>query len=534
MVASPKVRSGSARSSDTASSPKVRAGSARSFDVASSPQARSVITDSPPLSMPGYATCEQQLISTPVRCVSSDPHMFFLVEAPIRTSSNLGTSILGRDPCTTQITRRFAVSKGVASCLLATKTGPWVGMTDGTLSVCHRLGSERHSVRAHSACIHALCAAGSLIVWSTGADGLLKAWTLDTVSLVRTCRGHTGSVHCLVALPSMDGVVAAVWSGSEDQTLAVWASDGTDPVALTSIDQVASPRVMCAQSSPKQRVWVADMAGGLHVWHGARRSLLRRVIGEGSEAAVGCMTMVDEHIWCGDDAGGLRIYDGASTSLLHRIAMHRPAVIALAVSSVPTSHGRRGKFVWSSSADHSVQVWRILEDTHEHVARVRACIADQHSKILTTQQLLPRCVAQAVGRLSAASKRSELLGWQVADLEISLCVASGLSGPGVLGRAAGEEELGVDATERESREIASEVERSLSDLRDEIDRLLEGARASCMWQLSPSKVISVTSTDTDRVWPATSASECGASIPKQHTCSTPERHLFTPRSAWRP
>ena len=200
------------------------------------------------LTMTSYARCTAQF-SIMARFMEGDGDMkglIYVTEAPARGSALNMARIVGRDPETTQVVRRFVTCKGVVNCMAATRGGLCVGMSDGILSVCDRNGSERHCVKAHAASIHALCTPASHMLWSCGADALVKPWALETLSPLRTYRGHTGPVRCLVALPStVAGEAHTVWSGSDDRTLAVWDESGT--TATASIEQSAAPRVMCAQ-----------------------------------------------------------------------------------------------------------------------------------------------------------------------------------------------------------------------------------------------------------------------------------------------
>ena len=338
-----------------------------------------------------------------------------------------------RDPTTGRESSRLVRPAGAVSCLLAraapvspaSELSLWVGMCDGMLSAHRRQGSEKHEVRAHASRVHALCEAGGL-VWSAGADSLIKAWCVVRCDHLRTCRAHSGPVRCLCALePLSDGSSGTVWSGADDHTLRVWSVDGTGGAwtaqdglcarPLGIVPQDAAVRALCALSVPQPRVWVADEAGALTVWHGESRALLRTVVAPGSaEARVGCMASSEEGLWCGDDRGGLRLYDALSTALLARhAAAHQHPLQHIAAATVGGSHGGRLGVVWAAYGDSTVHAWRVLESLPQHARRVGAAVEAQRKGIGELQRRLPEALAQAAGQLAAAETRSALLGKQV-------------------------------------------------------------------------------------------------------------------------
>ena len=279
-----------------------------------------------------------------------------------------------------------------------------------------------------------------------------------------------------------------------DHTVCVWSVEGTEGVwtaqdrlcarAVATVPQDAAVRALCALSVPQPRVWVADEAGALVVWHGESHAQLRTVVPPGSaEARVGCMVSTDEGVWCGDDRGGLRLYDALSTALLARhTTPHQQPLQHLAGAAVVGSHGGRLGIVWAAYGDSTVHAWRVLESLPQHVCRVRTAVEEQRKGIVELQRRLPEALAQAAGQLAAAETRSALLGKRVHGLEMTIAIDT--AGP-----AAREEEAANDArlvaASNEQRAVAGEVENALLRLRDQIDLWLEAVRDPSVQPISP-------------------------------------------------
>ena len=423
----------------------------------------------------GVAQCVLHIDALPVRSICADDSTIYLAEAPLngRHSSHGGHGgrLTARDPKTSRVARTLSAGCNALSCLLVTSDGQvWCGSSDGQIRVLRRGGQLLHEARAHASWVHALTEAAGGVCFSAGADFLVRVWSLSLAPL-RTLRAHTATVSCLATPATAPAIVGStVWSGGDDHVIHVWSSREEDGFAhLGSLGDFASAvRVLAAQPCATSRMWAADAAGSLRIFDGQSRAILRTAVHAGSAPPVTCVVSnLIGLVWVGDSSGGLTIYDGSSLVALTRVE----GAHAGAVGGLAAPRGAVGSVVWSFGADSAVRTWRVSEQTHDKLDRMRKAMDAQHARLCTMRQVLPRAAASAAGRLEAATQRSEYLCRRLLDLEITMSVG----GDALM--QASQHEDSMAGLNHAQREVAAEVEDALLALRSVADELLASMHA---------------------------------------------------------
>ena len=339
-----------------------------------------------------------RLDALPVRAICADERLVFVAEAPLRgqhaghSGTQHGGRLTAREARTAKVSRTLNGGGYAISCLLATSdTHLWSGSYDGVVRVARRGGQALHEARAHASSVHALAeACSSAVVFSAGADFLVRAWSLSLMPL-RTMRAHTCPVHCLAAPSVTDAAVAPeaggladeeLWSGGDDHAIHVWkAGEATGFSHVVCLDREfgAPVRLLVVQSIAAPRVWAADTAGALRVYHARSHAVLRTLVTAGSAPpATSIAPTASGAVWVGDASGCLTVYEGHSTAPLARLdGAHLGAVGGLASPAGSgggggggVGEGRMGSItlVWSFGADATVRVWGMSEQLPEKVS----------------------------------------------------------------------------------------------------------------------------------------------------------------------
>jgi WD40 repeat protein len=148
------------------------------------------------------------------------------------------------------------------------------GSNDGTLRLWDlNTGQSLRTFEGHTSSVLAVAVTpdGRLVLSASGEEwprilgpgadergsAPLRLWDLESGTLLRTLRGHTGSVRAVALTP--DGRAAV--SGSDDGTLRLWDLQTSTEIALFTTD---SPIWSCAVSADGQTFVAADQSGRMH------------------------------------------------------------------------------------------------------------------------------------------------------------------------------------------------------------------------------------------------------------------------------
>lgn len=140
------------------------------------------------------------------------------------------------------------------------------------LDIYRRSPPELLVFRGHDGPVRCLAAsADSRTIYSGGADGTLRRWSLPLGRLESTWAAHPGGVTAMVS--SRDGRFLV--SGGADGLVKLW--DLARPGSSRSLP-AHSNQLVCLVFSPRGEVLLsADLAGWLHLWHGETFAHLRAV-----------------------------------------------------------------------------------------------------------------------------------------------------------------------------------------------------------------------------------------------------------------
>jgi len=135
-------------------------------------------------------------------------------------------------------------------------------------------GAAAGAIHAHRGAVTALAhEREGTALWSAGADGTLKRWTLP-LAAPRQLTGHAQGVRAVAA--TSDGKL--IVSGGEDQTVRLWDAN-TAQAVRTLVGQPAGPVAAVAIAGDGTRVAAVTAAGTLRAWNAADgQPLLERTL----------------------------------------------------------------------------------------------------------------------------------------------------------------------------------------------------------------------------------------------------------------
>ncbi|XP_064598686.1 E3 ubiquitin-protein ligase TRAF7-like isoform X2 [Liolophura sinensis] len=221
-------------------------------------------------------------------------------------------------------------------------------------------------------------------LYSGGADGEVKVWNLDHLSLgcVKTLVGHKRTVHCLSVGHGY------LYSAGEDFNIKMWTLDTAEEFKTleNAHENIICSMVICngylfTSSHSLIKVWEAKSLTHVHsmqgLYHWVRAmavSTNKEVLFSGSHntidiwdatgkftpegkiehtfGSIYSLTVTHEYLIAGTYNRNIQVFDLASRQHLHSLQGHIGIVTSLQAS-------QSGQYLFSSSSDKSIKVWNL-------------------------------------------------------------------------------------------------------------------------------------------------------------------------------
>ncbi|ELR12783.1 WD domain, G-beta repeat-containing protein [Acanthamoeba castellanii str. Neff] len=185
-------------------------------------------------------------------------------------------------------------------------------------------------------------------VWSGGADGNIGVWNAQTglqVTGIKTS-DKRGRMQAMILVDN------TVWTTSDEMggepTIRVWNSKSL--VKITELTGAHTKVIRCLalviSRSPAVQVWSGDLSGVITVWNAQRLKKESEI--HLPETGVYSMRQVGSHVWIGGDSH-IICYNLKSGDMFTVNNAHARPVNDISLE---------GDYVWTSSNDHTVKVWR--------------------------------------------------------------------------------------------------------------------------------------------------------------------------------
>ncbi|KAG5469742.1 hypothetical protein CUR178_01881 [Leishmania enriettii] len=272
-----------------------------------------------------------------------------------------------RDVHTGQLVHAFAVA-GVRQrrckvwCMLSVydsihqEAQLWMGLSSGAIEVYTENYQLRRQLSKHLAGVYCLAQYRGEVAYAGSSDFTITQWRVADGRLLRVLAGHSNYVRCLYAEGN------ALVSGSDDNSVRIW-----DTASGASLQQYGHLHRESGGVSALCRVgtsmWSGDQSGAIAVWRlkdGVVLLVCRQMQGR-----VTSLCNVGARVYAGSADGRICVFNAADCTVVSRLGEHHGSYITGIACAVEVNR----YFVWSGSADNTIQCWH--HDEHQPMTAER-------------------------------------------------------------------------------------------------------------------------------------------------------------------
>ncbi|CAJ1035122.1 putative WD domain, G-beta repeat [Leishmania utingensis] len=266
-----------------------------------------------------------------------------------------------RDVHTGQVVHVFAVAgvrqrRSKVWCMLSVynsihqEAQLWMGLSSGAIEVYTENYQLRWQLSKHLSGVYCLAQYRGDVAYAGSSDFTITQWRVADGRLLRVLTGHSNYVRCLYAEGN------ALVSGSDDNTVRVW-----DTSSGTSLQQYKHLHRESGGVSALCRVgtamWSGDHSGVIAVWRlkdGEALLMCHQVQGR-----VTSLRKVGARVYAGSAEGRIYVFNASDCTVVSRLDDHLGSNISAIACAVEVNR----YFVWSGSADNTIQCWH--HDEHQ-------------------------------------------------------------------------------------------------------------------------------------------------------------------------